>query len=311
MTAADTRDRAEAVGSAFDPVTGLDFDGLTIDEEAHILQAHAVIFALCQAAASRELAGQRPGTERELADATAALEDARTKLEGPEAIVTHLKGELAATLEDLALCRTAADSDDRKARIRARSERLALEQEAEELEERVRLASLTADPFHVVVIDAERKLKTARMHVETLDKAIKVPFASGLGMATRAYLRYLRATGGWLGESSPEAEKIARAHLKESGLGRRVQEDAINAYLDGDPDALRVGHTKTWPDGTSMLHRAGQPPVVYQGRATPQDLASAPVVNTVPGPSGAEVMTGVRAGAGWPIPPPEAVHKSR
>ena len=141
------------------------------------------------------------------------------------------------------------------------------------------------------------------MHAETLEQAIKAPFATGLGMATGPYMRYLRATGVWLGESSPEAEKIARAHLKESGLGRRVQEDAINAYLDGDPDAQRVGHTKTWPDGTSMLHRAGQPPVVYQGRATPQDLAAAPVVHTVPGPSAAEVMTGVRQGAGWPIPP--------
>ena len=37
VTAMDTRDQAEAVGSAFDPVTGLDFDGLTLDEEARIL----------------------------------------------------------------------------------------------------------------------------------------------------------------------------------------------------------------------------------------------------------------------------------
>jgi hypothetical protein len=300
MTDMDTWDLAEAGGSVFDPATGLDFHGLTLDEEARILQAHAVIFATCQAAAARELAGQRPRTARELADAEAALQDARMRLEGPQAVADQLAARLDECVRKGEECKLASEDDDLETCITARSRKIAYEQTAEELGKRVQVAQRIADPLHVAVIDAERKLKTARMHAETLERAIELPFATGLGMATGPYARYLRATGEWLGENSPEAEKIARAHLEESGYGRRLQEDAINAYLDGDPAARQIGHTKTWPDGTSMIHRDGQPPVVFQGRVTAQDLAHGPVVNPVPGPPGADVIGGLRNAAGWP-----------
>jgi hypothetical protein len=286
--------------------TGLDEDDLKA-----IAAAQAEVFRVCTAAAARELSAHLPAAEQAVTDTEAKLGEARASLAGPQAVADRLQAELDECRAAAEAIQLAADDEHLSVRIRARAERAAVAEEAALLEERLRTALRVTDPLVVAVAAAERALKAARGVLAALSEAIRTPLFSGLGRSTKPYSEWLRLSGAWYGDGSREAESLVMGHLKSTGLGARLQTEAIRAYASGHPDALAVaGNVRHLPDGSTVTTTPDGLSVVTHGAATPQDLASAPPVNTVPGPGMADVIGGVRAGIGWPQPQPRAVTKT-
>jgi hypothetical protein len=196
-------------------------------------------------------------------------------------------------------------------RLEARSLKLAVEQETVSLEERLKIAVRVTDPLVVAVTAAEREVSSARGFLGRLIEAIAFPFASPLGKATAPYVRWQLDTGTWFRAGGATSRDIIMEALRQTGIGAQVERNAITAYLAGHPAALEAGgNIKRWGDGTTLTHTPDGVDIVTQGQATREQLAQVPAVPVVPGPPGAEVIAGVRNGAGWPEPAPSAVTKA-
>ncbi len=65
--------------------------------------------------------------------------------------------------------------------------------------------------------------------------------------------------------------------LRSSRLGAEIETRAILAERAGDPAAKAIaGSTTHLPSGQTVINEPGGPPVVYEGRATRQQIDSAP-----------------------------------
>ncbi len=294
------------------PAPGGDPDsGLTDADLTVIAEAAAAVFRVCSRAASRVLALQRPGAEEAVTGAETELAEARAALEAPQAVVDRLNAELAECRRRGEEVRLAGDDESLAVRLEARSLRAAVAEETAALEERLRTAVRAAVAPTVAVAAAERKARAARSTLAALNQAIQTPFFTGLGMATKAHERWLLATGAWYGSGSPEAEGIVIRHLRATGLGDRLQRDAIRAFTSGDPVAVAAGgNVKRWQDGTELTYTPGGPAVVRNTHMSAESMGAVPPAPQAPAPGAAEVMAGIRAGTGWPAPAPQAVTKA-
>lgn len=309
---ADAGPAPETTAPGAGPVTGEDPEiGLTDEDLRVIAMAHAQIFKACSLASSRMLARERPAALQAVTDAEAELAEARSELEDPQAVVDRLRAELDECRRRGQEVQLAADDKSLTVRLEARSLKVAITEETAAIEERVRRATRVTDPLIVTVTAAERKVRALKNLLTRLDEAIAFPFTSELGKATEPYRQYLLGTGTWYSSRSQDARELVMKHLRSTNLGHELQVQAIQAYLAGHPDALAVGgNVKRFADGTTITHPANGPDIVTGAQPTPESLAAVPGVPQTPGPSGAEVMGGLRSGAGWPQPAPQNVTKA-
>ena len=242
---ADAGPAPETTASGAGPATGDGADiGLTDEDLRTIAMAHA---ADLQDVQQRLEQDARQGTARSLqavTDAEAELAEARSQLEGPQAVVDRLRARARRVPGQ-----SRGDHVCRRRRrpqrpIQARSVRVAIAEETAELEERVRVAVRITDPSVVAVAAAERKLRSVRSAARghsMRQSSSRSPASSG--RATAPHRQYLLGTGLWCGSDSPEARQIIKDAATDSGIGAQLQEDAIRAYCAGDHRALGVGGT--------------------------------------------------------------------
>ena len=281
-----------------------DPSGLTLDEHAAILEALAIVLQVCQGAARRTLEAERPAADAYVAWTAERAAERRTAAQPGNEVVAALQAELDDAVAYGAGLQAAAGTDDVRARIRARAERASADAVMEEIRARITDAQRRSDPYTDAARQAEQDHQRARADLDDLDHAIRFPFITNRGQATPAWSTYLRRTGMVFDQDSPAARTIIRGFLERTGMGAELEGHAIAAYLAGDPAARAAGDTKTWAGGiTSLVRNADGPPVVMNGRATPEQMTS-PDRPPVPAaaPSGAEVSGGLRTAAGQ-LPP--------
>jgi hypothetical protein len=215
--------------------------------------------------------------------------------------VAALEGELAECERRAAnIVQVVSDDADLAARVEARSLRLAFEEEAGALRERIRIAKAIAHPSMQANAETAAELAKAKSELAGLEEAVKAPFLAEAGTRTPQWVPYQLYTGFWFHDlSSATSKAILLKALKDSGLGAEIERRAIEAYRAGDPAAVAVGgNTTRLPDGDTVITSPDGPPVVYHGRATPAEVAALPGLFMGDGRTGAEVMADTWATSG-------------
>ena len=288
------------------PDGGADPSGLTAEDWSVILDAMTVITAVTQEAARRALQAEREPLDAEVRDTAQRAAEALSAAEPGREIVARLSAELAACEQRAAELVAAADDDDLSVRLDARTWRLAVEQETTALRDRLQVAARANDPHNDAVRHADHEHARAVAQLASLDKAIADPWATERGRNTDAYRVFSLRTGLWAESDGPVSRSIVDTYLRR-GYGAKLQRDAIAAFQAGQVPS--AGEVKHFPDGSAYIPSADGPGIHVQGRARPEDLAAARPADTSPAPSGADVMGGLRTGAGQ-LPAPATVTKS-
>jgi hypothetical protein len=240
----------------------------------------------------------RAAKEQATADREAAEEvpkAGQVKLDALKARLTTLQERAAAAksvtaVEDL----DAYLSTDVNDSVNARRDRLALEEEAAEIRQRIGLLSNLLSPPVATLRDAEIAEKVAEGRYQAIMEAAIDPLGHRRAWDTdafkqrmaRLYAEVLAIPGhpDWL-----PAVAALKDTLRASGVGEQVQREGIQAYAAGDPVARSVGvNTRHLAGGDTVIAPADGPAVVYHGGATPQQLAAAPgLPQTDTSPAGA------------------------
>lgn len=251
-----------------------------LDMEALLLQARAAVIRikaeLAPVLAERLTAGV-------LAELAARSAEARVTAPAEEA--ARIAAELTAVAERGALASAAVSSADVTARLDARVRAAACAEESEHLSALLRDAAARAAAARSEAAAARREAgRTAALSDEAAG-AIENPLSSPLGEDTAAYAAFMVRSGMWMSDPrSPVARQLVTEMLGPSGVGAQLQRDAISAYLAGDPAALAAGGTDRLPDGRTVTHRPGRPPLVSQPRLSGDQAAAAmSAVPQVPG----------------------------
>jgi hypothetical protein len=223
------------------------------------------------------------------------VEDARKAYEPAQATLAALEGELAECERRAAnIVQVVSDDADLTARVEARSLRLAFEEEAAALRERIRIAKAIAHPLVQANGETAAELGKAKAALAELEEAVKAPFLTELGARTPQWVPYQLYTGFWFHDlSSATSQAIMMKALRDSGLGAEIETRAIGAYRSGDPAALAVGGTtRTLADGSTVVTAPNGPPVVWHGSrpATADDVAAMPPLPAGDGRTAADVM---------------------
>jgi hypothetical protein len=254
--------------------------GLALLRQAAALQAEAdrefIIADIITAA---------PAAEARFHQAGAALQAAEDALKGPRAALDALEAELADVTARVGNIAALIDGGpDVDTRVRARQTRVALEEEAEAIRQRItahRRDALTVPEQDLAA--ARHEVKLAEAAIATLDAAAGDPFGDLWAQRTAGYgLRIRRVWNEVIdaGDTTHPEWKAARARLKAaavaSGLAEELQRDAITAYKCGDPIARGVGGNTTYQDGQIIVSEPGRPTVVGHSAATRAEIASLP-----------------------------------
>jgi len=219
--------------------------------------------------------------------------DARQMYEPAAATVAALEAELAECERRAAnIVQVVSDGADLTAQVEARSLRLAFEEEAGALRERIRMAREIAAPCVAANGETAAELGKARAALAELEEAVKAPFLTGMGPRTPQWPAYQVYTGFWFHDlTSARSRAILMKALKDSGLGAEIETRAIEAFRAGDPAALAVGgNTTRLADGNTVITSPGQPPVVYHGHATAAEVGRLPGLPMGDGRTAADVM---------------------
>lgn len=294
-------------------IDDVDIDGFTKADFAALAAAQGVVLKVCTAAASRVLARRRPELEERLAKAEAEAAAALAAAEPARAKVRHLRDELAECQRRAAEVHAASEDDDLTTRIEARSLRLALAEELEALAERIQIALTLSEPLEVAVQQADGRLRAVREDYADLEAAVAFPLFTSQGRKTKAWFRAMVASGSWYEDlRSADSREFLMEIALQSGLSDFLQREAIRAHAANDPRTKGVAaETQTLADGTRVLTSPDGRHVVVPGAVDPATLPGHVQVDSQPG---SVVVEGLRAGVGWPSPPPaqpDAVHKAQ
>jgi hypothetical protein len=264
-------------------------------------------FILC------DLADQVPAARAELDAAVKARQAAEAtpkKGEGHLAALRARRDRLTERAAEAAKAIEVEDLDgylasDPDAAVAARRDRLAVDEELAEVKARIGAVSNLLSAPLAVLRDARAAETQARAAWEAILEAALDPLAARRAEGTdgfrqrmnRLFPEILTIPGH--PDTVPAVEALMRC-LAASGVGAEVETRAIEAYAAGNPAARAIGTgTKTLPSGQTVITEPGKPPVVYQGRATPGQLATAPGLPQGDGRTAAQVMSDMWANAGY------------
>jgi len=273
MTAA-VAEAEEVVQGALDALGPERVRALGMLVEARRLQDAADVILI-----KADLAEEAPGAYQAWQDAQASTKAAEAKLEAPQARLEHLQAELAECQRGAAEVGATGEDDALEDRIRARSLRIAFTEEEQAIRERIHLVMNMLSPLLAEVQGARFAEGLAAAEGAVLVEADKDPLGHERAHQTEAYQRRMaRIFGEVLAiPGHPDwhsAVAALKAVLRISGIGEQVQLDAIEALSVGDPAAVAASTTrKSLESGQTVINTPGQPPVIYQGRATSGDIA--------------------------------------
>lgn len=266
--------------------------GLRLMAQARTLQDAAAIFMV-----HADIAEAAGNAHEALMQAQHAREEAEDALRPPRETVERLQAELLDCQGRASNIDTVISDDmDLTARVEARSLRLAFEEEAADLRGRIDLITRQImAPLQQALTEARGGEERAKATAADLIGAEEDPLSHPRARQTAGHQLWMSnrwsevlATGDQRTPGWSQAKGHLMTLLRASGIGAEIEQRAIQAYRGGDPSALAVGgNTTHLPSGDTVIFdpSTGAPPVVYSGRATRPQLATAspaPPVDTTP-----------------------------
>jgi hypothetical protein len=199
----------------------------TAEEVQQVTAARIAVTVACQAAAAREWAERRKPLEAAAIGAGAALEAAEKAREDSwlSLGIAALEADQAEAARQLAEAATAGGKGRPLAdRVQARQRRLALAEEAADIDRRLAEARSQHNPKIIAAMAAEQDARMALARLDRHDEQARDPLA--LPLATTAGTTWYQLSGLLFERlSSPDAvaRKMVHAILLESGLGAEYE----------------------------------------------------------------------------------------
>jgi len=251
-----------------------------------LAQARALVNEAAVMLITADLSAEAATAAEQLAAARADREAAEQAIAPVQDTLAQLEAELTDCQQRAANINTVISDDmDLTARIEARSLKAAFAGETADLKARMTMIRQTMlAPLGAELGRARAAEDKASIEATALVNAADDPLSHPRARRTEGYTIWMAhralevlATGEPRHPDWPAARSQLMAVLRSSGIGAEVEKRAIEAYRAGDPAALAVaGTTQHLANGQTVIAEPGKPPVVYDGRATRQQLAAAP-----------------------------------
>ena len=224
--------------------------GLSVAEVAELLLLQAQVAKVCGAAASRELAAQRPELAARLDRAEAELQAQQARMVPHNDALVPLEADLADVRRQIAEQRAVGDGDPLSARLAAKRDLVVLAGEEAELGARVHLIMDMMSPVIADITAAKYGVERAQVALDAFDAAISAPLLSSAGLATEAGRTYLLRSGAWASHlDEPKTIMGVASHnfimqaLRESGVGEMIERNIVDGQKrqQAGKDGVSVG----------------------------------------------------------------------